>query len=204
MTQESGQERAPYRRWKGEESKWPGGYLLRSTAFGSVGILWSASTGRPAVLHIVLPEPGHAAAERMKRLHPSAREASCTEMQALADKLEAFLNGEHVRMGLDMLRLDLCTPFQREVLRAEYAIPRGRVSTYGRIAARLGMRKGARAVGNVLAGNPFPLVIPCHRAVRSDGRPGGFRGGPSMKRKLLEMEGVGFDHAGRVIGELVC
>jgi methylated-DNA-[protein]-cysteine S-methyltransferase len=163
-----------------------------------VGLVWSDYTGRPAVLHILLSEPDLAAAERAKRLYPDAGEGSCSEMDVLADKLQAFLNGERVQLGLEALRLDLCTPFQREVLLAEYGIPRGRVSTYGRIAAHLNRRKGARAVGNALAGNPFPLVIPCHRAVRSDGRLGGFRGGALMKRKLLEMEGVGFDASGRV------
>jgi len=52
-------------------------------------------------------------------------------------------------------------------------------------------------VGNALATNPFPLIVPCHRAVRSDGSLGGFQGGPAMKRALLEREGIAFDRAGR-------
>jgi methylated-DNA-[protein]-cysteine S-methyltransferase len=54
-------------------------------------------------------------------------------------------------------------------------------------------------VGNVMAGNPVPLVIPCHRVIRSDGSLGGFGGGLPMKRALLEMEGVAFDRKGRVL-----
>ena len=77
-------------------------------------------------------------------------------------------------------------------------IPRGRVSTYKRIAAHLGSPTGARAVGNALAGNPFPIIIPCHRAVRSDMSLGGYQGGLSMKRRLLEMEGITFDDTGRI------
>jgi methylated-DNA-[protein]-cysteine S-methyltransferase len=80
----------------------------------------------------------------------------------------------------------------------EYSIPRGKISTYARIAAALGMPRGARAVGYSLANNPFPLVIPCHRAVRSDGTLGGFQGGLSMKRALLECEGIPFTVSGRV------
>jgi methylated-DNA-[protein]-cysteine S-methyltransferase len=82
---------------------------------------------------------------------------------------------------------------------AEYGIPRSWVSTYGRIARTLGIPHGARAVGSALSRNPFPLVIPCHRAIRSNGQLGGFQGGLSMKRALLEREGVEFSGAGRVV-----
>ena len=74
-----------------------------------------------------------------------------------------------------------------------------RVSTYRRIAAHLGVPKGARAVGNALATNPFPIVIPCHRAIRSDGALGGYQGGLAMKRALLMQEGVDVDERGRVV-----
>jgi len=59
----------------------------------------------------------------------------------------------------------------------------------------LGTPGAGRAVGNALARNPFPLVIPCHRAVRSDGALGGYQGGVQMKRKLLALEGVAFRDA---------
>ena len=91
----------------------------------------------------------------------------------------------------------------RRVLSEDGEIPRGRVMTYGGLAASLGVPGGARAVGNAMAGNPFPLVIPCHRVVRSDGSLGGFGGGLSMKRALLAMEGVRFDPKGRVFSEYI-
>jgi methylated-DNA-[protein]-cysteine S-methyltransferase len=75
------------------------------------------------------------------------------------------------------------------------------VSTYGRIARHLAIPGGARAVGRALARNPFPIIIPCHRAIRSDGRLGGFQGGPAMKRALLELEGVECSSTGRVSAE---
>ena len=78
------------------------------------------------------------------------------------------------------------------------AIPRGRVTTYQLLAKHLGSPRAARAVGTALATNPFPIVIPCHRAIRSDGTLGGYQGGLKMKRSLLEMEGVRFCDAGRV------
>jgi methylated-DNA-[protein]-cysteine S-methyltransferase len=73
--------------------------------------------------------------------------------------------------------------------------------TYGGLAASVGVAGGARAVGNVMAGNPFPLVIPCHRVVRSGGSLGGFGGGAEMKKGLLRLEGVAFDAQGCVLPE---
>jgi methylated-DNA-[protein]-cysteine S-methyltransferase len=73
------------------------------------------------------------------------------------------------------------------------------VSTYGRIAKYLGAPRAARAVGNALAGNPFPILIPCHRAIRGNGELGGYQGGTQMKRALLEMEGIHVSPGGRVL-----
>jgi methylated-DNA-[protein]-cysteine S-methyltransferase len=126
------------------------------------------------------------------------RPGSCVVIDSLARLLEAFLDGAEVVLPLDSARLDRCRPFQRAVLTAEYAIPRGRVSTYSAVAARAGSPGAARATGTALAGNPFPILVPCHRAVRADGGIGGYRGGPCMKRELLRMEGVIFDRAGRI------
>lgn len=103
-----------------------------------------------------------------------------------------------MQFSLGIMRLDLCTGFQRKVLLADHAIPRGRVSTYQLIAKRLRLQSGARAVGSALAANPFPPVIPCHRVVRSDGSLGGYQGGLQMKRALLEMEGIPFRDTGQV------
>jgi O-6-methylguanine DNA methyltransferase len=92
----------------------------------------------------------------------------------------------------------VCGAFQRKVLLAEYRIPRGWVSTYGKIAKHVGVAGGSRAVGRALAENPFPIIVPCHRAVRVNGEIGGYQGGSDMKRALLEMEGVEFTEKGRV------
>jgi len=94
--------------------------------------------------------------------------------------------------------MDLCSEFQQEVLRAEHGIPRGAISTYQRIARHVGRLRGARAVGNALATNPFPIIIPCHRAIRTDLTVGGYQGGIKMKRTLLQMEGIDFNETGHV------
>ena len=87
------------------------------------------------------------------------------------------------------------SPFVRDVLTACSRIPKGRVRTYGELARVVGKPGAARAVGQVMARNPVPLLIPCHRVVRSGGCLGGFGGGRRWKEYLLAREGWRF--AGR-------
>lgn len=90
-------------------------------------------------------------------------------------------------------RFDLrqITPFEREVLLKTAEIPRGEVRTYGWVAREIGRPAAVRAVGSALANNPIPVLIPCHRVVRSDGMIGQYgAGGTSAKKEILSREGV--------------
>ena len=80
------------------------------------------------------------------------------------------------------------TPFQREVWRALRAIPAGSTASYKELAARVGRPQSVRAVGQAVAANPIAVIIPCHRAIRSDGSLSGYRWGVERKRALLERE----------------
>ena len=82
------------------------------------------------------------------------------------------------------------TAFQREVWRELSRIPYGETVSYGEIARRIGRPKSSRAVGNAVGANPLPIVIPCHRVIKSDGSIGGFSSGLHLKRKLLSIEGI--------------
>lgn len=84
------------------------------------------------------------------------------------------------------------TPFQQKVYRATQQIPKGKVTTYGALAERIGTR-AYRAVGQALGQNPVPLLVPCHRVIGSDRGLTGFGGGIDLKRKILEAEGVKFE-----------
>lgn len=86
--------------------------------------------------------------------------------------------------------------FQRDVLCLTSNIPPGRVTTYKNIAIAIGKPNAQRAVGNALANNPFPIIIPCHRVIRSDLRLGGYSGtlGPKTKELLLRREGISFQN----------
>jgi len=173
-------------------------FRLRATSFGPVVVFWSVYRGMPKISRILLSMPGTSARRSVTKSFPDSKASSCSEINLLVDQIEAFLNGEDIRFSLDVIRLDLCSTFQQKVLRAEHAIPRGSVSTYGLIAKFVKNPTGARAVGTALATNPFPIIIPCHRAIRSDGTLGGYQGGLKMKRTLLIMEGVTFRNADHV------
>jgi methylated-DNA-[protein]-cysteine S-methyltransferase len=82
------------------------------------------------------------------------------------------------------------TPFQRRVLRAASRIPPGSYLSYGQLACLIGKPRACRAVGQAMNRNPSPLLIPCHRVVASGNRLGGFEGGQTLKKKMLENEGI--------------
>jgi O-6-methylguanine DNA methyltransferase len=80
--------------------------------------------------------------------------------------------------------------FKEEVYRVTRKIPRGKVATYRQLARAAGRPRAYRAVGNILNVSPGMPRVPCHRVIRSDGRVGGFAGGPTRKTNLLKKEGV--------------
>lgn len=86
--------------------------------------------------------------------------------------------------------LSAVTPFTRRVLEATATVPFGRLITYRDVARQIGQPGATRAVGNALGSNPVPIVVPCHRVIRSDGTIGGYTGGLQIKWHLLEIEGV--------------
>jgi O-6-methylguanine DNA methyltransferase len=93
------------------------------------------------------------------------------------------------------LRLDLrgLSDFERDVLTATSGIPAGQTRPYGWVAREAGRPRAVRAVGSVLARNPLPLLVPCHRVVRADGRLGDYMFGPTRKEELLRAEKVNID-----------
>ena len=108
-------------------------------------------------------------------------------VEDLAEKVAAALAGERVGVPLD---LTWTTPFQRRVLETVGGIPLGEVRPYVWVAREAGSPGASRAVGNIMANNPVPLLVPCHRVVRNDGRTGNYAFGADEKVRLLEQEGV--------------
>ena len=108
----------------------------------------------------------------------------------LAARVRAFLAGDDVSLADVPLDLSSSTPFQRDVVVALRAVPRGEVVSYGELAALAGHPRAGRAVGTVCATNRFMLFVPCHRVVASDGIGGYGSAGVGVKRRLLALEGV--------------
>jgi methylated-DNA-[protein]-cysteine S-methyltransferase len=133
--------------------------------------------------------------DRDELLARFARELSprILEHPAAADdvrrQLDEYFEGERRRFEV---RLDrrLIHGIARDVLAATARVPFGRTTTYGELAGKIGHPRAARAVGNALGSNPIPIVVPCHRVLRTGGALGGYAGGLHRKEQLLTLEGV--------------
>lgn len=174
-------------------------YSTHPSPFGPFCIVWNETATGPHIQRVFLSNAQALAEERVRAAWGAIQHGAHPLIADLAERMQRFLDGEALDFELTGAALETCSAFQQRVLLAEHQIPRGWVSTYNRIAAHLGIPGGARAVGNALAHNPFPILIPCHRAIRADGSLGGYQGGAAMKRTLLEREGTTFSPAGKVM-----
>jgi methylated-DNA-[protein]-cysteine S-methyltransferase len=111
-------------------------------------------------------------------------------VRRLAEQIQTHLAGEPQAFSLHDFALDSISPFFRKVYECANRIPSGAVRTYGELAKEAGSPKAARAVGQAMARNPFPLVVPCHRVLGGANALVGFSapGGLKTKSLLLEME----------------
>lgn len=112
------------------------------------------------------------------------------QQQLLTERLDQYFSTGCLEWDLANLDWRAITPFHREVLECCAQIPAGQTRTYGQLAARAGRPRAARAVGSAMARNRWPLIIPCHRVLGSDGRLTGYSGtgGIETKRRLLGLE----------------
>ena len=165
-------------------------FAIFETAIGACGIVWNAR----GLTGVQLPKKDEAATRaRVQQRYPSAIEAPPSPLAAQAiDGITALLRGEArdlTGIAIDNSR----TPeFNAKVYAITREVPPGQTITYGEIAERLGDKLLARDVGTALGENPCPIVMPCHRVLAANGKPGGFSasGGVVTKLKLLSIEGA--------------
>jgi O-6-methylguanine DNA methyltransferase len=166
------------------------GFALFETAIGACGIAW----GERGLVGIQLPEASEARTlARMRRRFPDARESPPPpSVQRAIEGIAALLGGEATDLAAVALDMEGVPPFDRRVYEVARTILPGATLAYGDIAARLCAPGEARAVGQALGHNPFPLVVPCHRVLAAGGKVGGFsaNGGIATKLRLLSIEGA--------------
>lgn len=165
-------------------------FAVFATAIGHCALVWTER----GVAGVQLPEADERATRRrVLRCFADAREAPPPpEQQRAIDDIIALLGGEsrdlrHVRIDTEGL-----SDLQRRVYAVARDIPAGATLSYGEIAERVGGRHLARAVGQALGQNPFPIIVPCHRVLAAGARIGGFSapGGAQTKLRLLSIEGA--------------
>lgn len=166
------------------------GFALFDTAIGPCALAWREA----GLVGVQLPEGSEAATRRqIARRFPDleAREPAAAVRRA-RDAMTALLNGSASDLSNIALDMRDVTTFRRQVYDYARTIPRGATVTYGELAAGIGARGAARAVGRALGGNPFPIVVPCHRVLAAGGRSGGFsaKGGANTKMRMLAIEGA--------------
>ncbi len=166
------------------------GYALFDTAIGTCGIAWSDR----GVVAVQIPEATVDAtrARLLYSLADATDEQPPPDVVRAIDGIVALLSGRPDDLADVVLDLSRVPPFHREVYAVARTIPPGETLTYGEIAARIGRPDRARAVGQALGRNPFPLVVPCHRVVGADGRMVGFSAGNGVatKVRILALEGA--------------
>ncbi len=153
------------------------------------GTLHAATTKR-GLVRVAFPEESiESVLEALARgLSPRIVEAPAS-LEPVKRELEEYFAGRRRTFEIP-LDWSLIGPFGRRVLHATAEIPYGGYLSYAEVASEAGSPRGSRAAGNALGANPIPIVIPCHRVLRTGGAIGGYGGGLDRKRYLLELEGV--------------
>ncbi len=170
-------------------------HTLEKTPIGEITIIWKDEP-KFLIEEIILSMPDKSSKERASEKYESEGELSIKKSKKLKKvekELNKYFKGKNYQFSLEYLNLEKLSDFNRSVLIAEFFTEKGTVNTYKKLAEEINNPNASRAVGNALKKNPFPIIIPCHRTIRSNGKLGGYAGlkeGHIYKRILLELEGL--------------
>ncbi len=153
------------------------------TSLGNFEIVWSAK----GLAGLSLPRPGSSKPKKIECRSLAQRDL------VLLNNLERYFSGESVSWSIS-LDFGNATPFARSVWQAIATIPFGEVRSYAWLSEAADHVGSVRAVANACGANPFPIIIPCHRVISSDGSLGGFSAGLFWKKKLLAVERQSTQH----------
>jgi methylated-DNA-[protein]-cysteine S-methyltransferase len=160
-----------------------------TTTDSPFGTLLLATTPR-GLVRVGLPnqDPDQLLVELAQRVSPRVL-AAPAQLDDARRELDLYFEGKLMDFDLP-LDWQLSKDFRRRVLRAIARIPYGQTRSYTQVATTAGNERAVRAAGSACGSNPLPLVVPCHRVLRSSGGLGGYGGGLPMKEGLLRLEGV--------------
>jgi methylated-DNA-[protein]-cysteine S-methyltransferase len=171
----------------------PFGFVVFDTKIGPCVIIWGAK----GIAAVQLPEANREETRRrvLARFSNACEAEPPSEVDLARSRMIALLEGKPADFSGILLDLDGVPSFHRRVYEAARRIEPGHILTYGVLARIIGADGAARAVGQALARNPFPILVPCHRVLAANGGLGGFSayGGIGTKRQLLEIEGIKFN-----------
>jgi len=161
-------------------------YTIFKTKTGYFAVLGTEN----ALLKTILPVKNPKKAEFLiLKDHPNAK-FDKNYKKSIQNRIKAYFKGTYTDFTDIHVNLSALPPFTRKILQKCRKIKFSQTASYKKLAQMAGNPNAAQAVGNVLAKNPIPLIIPCHRIIKSDGRPGGFSAHPNKKMKinLLKLE----------------
>jgi methylated-DNA-[protein]-cysteine S-methyltransferase len=161
-------------------------YAVEPSPLGDL-LLAITPRGLAKVSYLALYPMDEALAQIAARISPRVLEDAAA-LDEPRRQLDEYFAGRRREFELP-LDWSLVQGFGRDVLDRTARIPYGKVATYGEVARDIGRPRASRATGNALGANPIPIVVPCHRVVRSGGVLGNYGGGPERKARLLELEG---------------
>ena len=161
-------------------------YTMSDSPFGS--LLLAATPKGLVKLSLPGHDPEEALEDLAARISPRILEAPAP-LEETRRELDLYFEGKLTEFDLP-LDWQLSRDFRRRALRAIDRIPYGKTRSYTEIARSAGNERAVRAAGTACGANPIPIVVPCHRVLRTGGALGGYGGGLPMKEALLELEGI--------------
>lgn len=174
-------------------------FTLFETPLGVCGIAWSEI----GVCRFQLPErdadttAARLIGERLRRRAGAIEAAPTPDIDDVIARVRAAMTGTRADFSNVAVDLDGVPDFNRRLYDLLRQVGWGETTTYGALAQRIGQKDAAQAVGQAMGRNPVPVIIPCHRVLAANRKPGGFSapGGVDTKQRLLELEGVGMGSA---------
>ncbi|MBU4319055.1 MAG: MGMT family protein [Proteobacteria bacterium] len=157
------------------------------TAYGYCAVLFQDQPLR--LMETLLPVSDKKLLTPRIPTHSRETQTPGSEILAFVNAIRDYFLGNPLKISFEELDLAPYTLLQKKVLQAVFEIPFGETRSYGNIAKSIGNPGAARFVGTTMAKNPFPILIPCHRVIKSDGTLGQFGGGSELKAKMLQLEG---------------